>query len=295
MHVEDANEHAAGLAVTETATTDAGVAGNAEAPVLPLDDEFDRIVRSIEAHIVPRLVISDCVSLPGRADVEALAEAEIGVLELVELLRQGLTADRVLRLRDSVFATLGYEEACSRLLAPAARHLGEMWEDDTADFAQVTIALAGLQSLARSLADRDRPAMATPVEAPLALLVTAPGEQHMFGVLVVAESFRRSGWHVQSGFPRNAAELVGQVRELPALALVGLSVARDETVPRLPALIRELRAACRNPGLRVLVGGRPFDRDPGLLAAVGGDGTADSGPAAVAAAARLLQEARVSI
>ncbi|MBS0374660.1 MAG: cobalamin-dependent protein [Proteobacteria bacterium] len=295
MHVEDAHDGAAAVTAPDPAAAPRPAVDARPAPVLALDDEFDRIVRSIEAHIVPRLVISDCVSLPACGHGAAEAEAELGVTELVALLRQGLSADRVGRVRDSVFAALGYEEACERLLAPAARRLGEMWEDDSADFAEVTIALAGLQTLARSLADRDRPATATPVEAPLALLVTAPGEQHMFGVLVVAESFRRGGWHVHSAFPRNAAELVGQVRELPSLALVGLSVARDETIPRLAPLIRELRSACRNPALRVLVGGRPFDLDPGLSAAVGGDGTAGSGPAAVAAATRLVQEARLAV
>jgi hypothetical protein len=87
----------------------------------------------------------------------------------------------------------------TELLAPAARRLGMMWEDDTADFATVTVGLGRLQRLLRQLS----PAFGSEVQHPphgRRIVLTQPDtEQHIFGLSMVAEFFRRDGWDVLGG------------------------------------------------------------------------------------------------
>jgi MerR family transcriptional regulator, light-induced transcriptional regulator len=86
-------------------------------------------------------------------------------------------------------------------VAPAARRLGEMWDDDTADFTQVTIGLARLHAMVRRLgstyssgacgvtmcaADQ---AKSTPAKQRVALISPAPGEQHSLGSVIIEDFF----------------------------------------------------------------------------------------------------------
>ena len=79
------------------------------------------------------------------------------------------------------------------LLAPAARQLGTQWEADVTDFANVTLGVSRLQRIMRRLGDtflqRDQPRQ----RGESALLTIIPGEQHSFGLSMVAEFFRRAG------------------------------------------------------------------------------------------------------
>jgi MerR family transcriptional regulator, light-induced transcriptional regulator len=172
-----------------------------------------------------------------------------------------------------------------RLFAPSARYLGELWQEDICDFADVTIALSLLQQLLRELVPdgevEPRPG------ARRALLVAAPGEQHTFGIFIVQEFFRRAGWQVCGGFPSTIEELVNVAASEP-FDVVGLSVSCDASVERLTTVIRTIRRCASNPAFQMMVGGRFFLEHPEFVTRIGADATAPDGRRAVPQLSSLL-------
>nr|BAG34613.1 aerobic repressor AerR [Rhodospirillum centenum] len=173
------------------------------------------------------------------------------------------------------------------LLAPTARHLGSLWDDDMCDFADVTVGLCRLQQVLRGLSttfvgEADRPDPRRRI-----LLVTVPGEQHSFGLLMVAEFFRRAGWDVTTAMPTSRDDLSTLVRS-EWFALVGLSASCDSRLDTMAAAIRSVRRASRNRLVGILVGGPVFDGHPEYVTAVGADIMGRNGQEATVQAQNLL-------
>jgi methanogenic corrinoid protein MtbC1 len=174
-----------------------------------------------------------------------------------------------------------------QLLAPCARRLGEMWDEDDCDFSAVTVGLGRLQRLLRELS----PAFGSEVQHPplgrRALFVQPRGEQHSFGLSMVAEFFRRDGWDVIGGVGGAVTDPASKVRD-EWVDVVGFSIGTDHTLPWLTETIRLIRRDSRNAGVVVLVGGPPFVQQPGLATEIGADGTARDAKDAPALGERLL-------
>jgi hypothetical protein len=111
------------------------------------------LVNTIEGEIIPRLLMS--VAALNRGGVSFNANqptAEAGdVMELARLLlahEPAVAAAFVEIIRQRGTPP---ERICVDLLAPTARRLGELWEQDACDFAQLTAGLRRLQSLLRQV------------------------------------------------------------------------------------------------------------------------------------------------
>ena len=239
------------------------------------------LTRTVQLDVLPRLVIAHAAAAPPPGP--SLAVAPTHVAELVQLvLSRGEPAALafVEAMRDGGAAA---ESIYLDLLAPTARRLGTMWEEDLCNFTEVTVGLWRLQSAMRGLSPSflDQPAGRTC--GPRILLVPLPGESHTFGLSMVYEFFRRAGWSAWSGPVRSSAELailVGRER----VDVVGFSLSCDERLEVVYSEIRAVRRASLNPGLAVMVGGPPFVGNPQLAAQLGADGTATDGRQAVAQA-----------
>jgi methanogenic corrinoid protein MtbC1 len=173
------------------------------------------------------------------------------------------------------------------LLAPVAHELGRQWEDDRRTFSEVTVGLWRLHQLLYELSPAFQRDAVAPSSGLRALLVTAPGEQHSFGLAMTAEFFRRAGWLV-SGGPLLSGE------DLPALvhrewfAIVGISAGSETRLDSVASAIHGIRRASRNRALGVLVGGVVFGGHPERVALVGADGCADDARRAPLQARALL-------
>jgi methanogenic corrinoid protein MtbC1 len=248
-----------------------------------------RLVRTIEAEVIPRLVLAHRAA-PGCPVERASDERVPDPAQAAELAGLVLTRDadvasayvEALRARGTPIETLFLD-----LLAPAARHLGDLWSADLCDFLQVTVALCRLQQILHELGPAFRGEVEHREHGRRALLVPVPGEQHSFGLFMVAEFFRRAGWDVASGPPGSIAELVRLVRG-EWFAVVGLSVSSDAKLDALASSIRAIRRASRNRAIGVLAGGPVFNEHPELAALVGADATATDGRQATAQARNLL-------
>jgi methanogenic corrinoid protein MtbC1 len=182
------------------------------------------------------------------------------------------------------------ERICLQVLAPAARQLGEWWEEDACDFVDVTMGLWRLQELVHCLSARFPGA--APGERPLTALFGAlEGEQHMFGIRIVEEFFARAGWNTFNTPAASTEELAALVAG-KAFDLVGLTIARDHHIGSLAQAIATLRRASLNPGIVVLVGGRLLAERPELASVIGADAAPGDAAAAVSAAEQLVKARR---
>jgi MerR family transcriptional regulator, light-induced transcriptional regulator len=113
------------------------------------------------------------------------------------------------------------------------------------------------------------------------LLLPCPGEQHTFGLSLVAEFFYRAGWDVSTSFVQPTGSLSALV-EREWFDVVGLSLGHTAQAGRLDDCVRQIRRASMNPRVLVLAGGVAFALDPELAGQVSADAVindAASGPA----------------
>jgi MerR family transcriptional regulator, light-induced transcriptional regulator len=246
---------AAGRAARGTLRRVPGSAADGDAPD---DTECRQSIRSVvETQIIPRLLLAHrrgsdgapaASSAPVRAeDIAALARLcaagdLTGAVRAVDALRKdGLDPDRVLL----------------ELLGPAAMHLGQMWDDDATSFAEVTLGLGLLHELIHAMGYEFDAGPQQAATVRRVLLASAPGSQHLLGLAIVSEIYRKAGWDVVMEVSTDRADLC-RVAAGEWFDLVGVSVALDAQLPALPALVAGLRQASKNAAVPVLLGGPIF-------------------------------------
>ena len=245
------------------------------------------LVRAIEAEIIPRLMLAHRTE-PGYPLIPAADGASPGFAEEVAEFSRLVLAHDVAVASAYVEAMraqgMSLESLYVDILAPTARRLGELWEEDLCDYTAVALGLWRLQQVLRELS----PAFAGEVECRScghkALLASAPGEQHMLGVFmvseffrcVVSEFFRRDGWDVWGVPPASRDELIETVRG-EWFDLVELSVSCEGRLDVLTEDILAIRQASRNRAVIVMVGGPVFDDHPEFAALVGADARSPAG------------------
>lgn len=232
-----------------------------------------KLARTIECEIIPRLVIAhrDQRGAARASETPAHATFDVAQFAKLALAADGAAADQ--HIEGLIASGVEIETVFLDLLAPAARHLGDRWTEDTLDFAQVMLGLGRLQQILRTLAPRFGGGVACAAPARRALLIPAIGERHCFGLVLVGEFFVRAGWDVAGG-PGYAAEQSLEIVRREWFDLVGLSLGSDRGLDTLAEQIRALRRQSRNGALIVLVGGPVFLARPDEVDRVGADGTA---------------------
>jgi MerR family transcriptional regulator, light-induced transcriptional regulator len=253
------------------------------------DQRLAQLARAIELEVVPRLVLARRAAPSGQPsharDAWTPRVEDVTEFAGLVLAREAVVASSYVeaaRARGASAETLYLE-----LLAPAAWHLGELWTADLCDFTEVTVGLCRLHQVLRELSPSFQDEGGHQAHGRRALLVPVPGDQHTFGLVMVAEFFRRAGWDVWSGPPASAGELVGLVRN-EWFAVVGFSTSCDTRLEALASGIHAVRRASRNPSVGVMVGGPVFVEHPELATLIGADATAIDGRQATAQAESLL-------
>ena len=247
------------------------------------------LAATIETEIVPRLMLAHRADVE-RAEPSSPGASEPGHDEVVAfaslVIEQDLAAARGF-VEDLRAQGVSLESVFLNLMAPAARHLGDLWVEDRCDFMSVTLGLSRMQQLLRDLSQTSATDRAAADRDKRALLVTVPGEQHTFGMYMVAEFFRRGGWDVWGGEPEGE-DAVLELLVDDWFDVVGVSVSLDGSLPRLDRFIRRIRACSRNRRVAVLLGGRAMTGNPALARQVGADGIANDGREAVFRAQEML-------
>lgn len=191
-------------------------------------------------------------------------------------------------VREVLDAGVGNDNVFIHLMAPAARHLGFLWDQDSVEFTQVTVGLMRMQQITHQLGYeyQDGPQHAGAVRR--VMLACAPGSQHILGLAIVSEFFRKNGWQVVVEIANSPLELDHAVKN-EWFDLIGLSVGLTEQIAALPLLIDRLRSASRNPGVSVLLGGPALMSNSVSAHSLGADGISIDAAQAVVLGDSLLR------
>lgn len=227
------------------------------------------VVRTIKTRIVPKIVVA-LRRVPASIAAETVeqqpspveqfaalvlcTDGDAASAHIDQLLAQGTTVE-------SIFLDL---------LAPAARQLGTLWEADATDFANVTLAVGRLQLIMRRLGDRFTHETSAVHAGESVLLTIIPGEQHSFGVSMVAEFFRRAGWNLCTGPFSSHQELTSLVHN-HWFDIVGFSVSSDRRLAELKKDIHDIRRDSRNRKVGIILGGPLVIARPELVTLMGAD------------------------
>ncbi len=245
------------------------------------------LTRAVEDEVIPRLLMARRPQRSARAAAEAQQQEADRIANLVAIVLAGTQSEAtayVEALRDGGSNT---ESLFLDLLAPTARELGRLWEEDLTTCADVTLGLVRLANIMRLLAGPFTGDTAAQHAGSPVLLAQMPGEQHGLGLAMVAHFFRRAGWCVQEERAASSADLIGIVHR-NWFGLIGISVSCTDRLQQLAIDIRAIRRQSRNRDIGVLVGGPPFMSDPQLALLVGADATACDARQAVSQAQSLI-------
>lgn len=91
------------------------------------------------------------------------------------------------------------------------------------------------------------------------LLAAAPENRHVFGLSIVAESFRAADWCTHSLIDSDADSVVQAVHAASS-DIIGISVGFDEGLINLDRFIACLRQHSRNPTVKIMLGGNVFSQ-----------------------------------
>ena len=250
------------------------------------------LVRIIEGEIIPRLMLSH--KAPDDAAPYLVSQTRAPTRgEVEELVQLALAQDQT--VLDSYLSALldsgcGLDDILLDLLAPAARRLGELWEDDRCSFVDVTIGLGHLHNALHHLGRRPRSTEQIKSLGKRALLATVPGEQHVFGILIVENFLIRSGWEVEGGLMTETESELVQLVKNQWFAVVGLTLSGHRLADAAESAIAAIRANSTNRDVKIIVGGHTFLEDPDLADKVGADHLAKDALDAVQFADKSLLE-----
>lgn len=226
--------------------------------------------RTQAGQTMPASLIRPAISVIPEEDLDAFADLAIAgeAATLLDFI------DRLLARGSSV------EHVYIDLLAPAARRLGTMWEDDSRDFVDVTMGLWRIQEVLRELARRSPPPASRGFGPRTALFSTMPGDQHSLGALMVSECFERAGWNAEPMIEPTTSDLLGKLAGRH-YDLVGLTVSSECPTATLSSLVSSIRSVSSNSGICVMVGGPQINLNPDLAVGCGADATAADAMAAL--------------
>ncbi len=253
--------------------------------------ESSALLRTIEGEVIPRLVLAH-----RRHGLVAASDSDSGNLQvspaqveqLCGMLRLGHDAEALAFTQELQALGVDRDTLYLDLLAQAARWFGAAWENECADFVEVTVGLRRLQKLARSLSAEASDSMELPLAGRRALMAVLPGEQHVFGSQLVVDMLRQARWDVWDTPGATETDILSLVQH-EWFAVVGLSISSSEQLDALSGLIRRIRRQSLNRDVRIMVGGRPFQARGDWVALVGADVAATDGRDAVRQAEQLIQ------
>jgi methanogenic corrinoid protein MtbC1 len=251
----------------------------------------DELASIVEAEIIPRLMIAHRPEFgAGGGNISpgpgfSLGPEAIAAFCALMLSPAGEVVEA--RITALIGAGLTLESLLLDLLAPTARHLGVLWEEDLCDFAEVTVAMGRLQRVMHSITRRFGGEPLRHRHGRSILLMPCPGEVHGFGLSVVEQLFRDAGWDVTSTACDPTDDPLHRIRTT-WFDVIGVSLASEALLPSLVHAVAALKRHSQNPGVRVMVGGAVFVANPDFYTSVGADATAGDARQATSIAEGLL-------
>lgn len=227
------------------------------------EDSVSMLAQEVVKRLAFRIPKSqEAIKAPDALEIEELcaallsSEEHAGERIILSARREGV---------DTKELYLGY-------ITGAARRLGEMWEDDSASFIEVTMASGRLYRIIRGLRHALAAGISDGREDCPVFFALVPQETHTLGIEIATDLFRREGWDVDMALDMDHDELVerSESRNYKAIVLVANS---DQMMEPLTRLIVALRIT--QPLAHIVVAGNILNHHPRIADITGVDAVID--------------------
>ena len=187
---------------------------------------------------------------------------------------------------DAVAAGTPVKDVYLHVFQPSQYEIGRLWQTNRITVAEEHYCTAATQLVMSQLFEH---VFASSVKTGKTMVATSvAGNLHELGPRMVADFFEMDGWdtyYLGADTPNDAVVATLIARDA---AILAVSAALAPHVEPVRLLIDAVRAEPACAAVKVLVGGRPFNRDPELWRAVGADGFALSAQQAIPLSIELI-------
>ena len=245
----------------------------------PTESRLQDFASVIENIIVPRLLMSHVNNNTSVAN-EKVSLRNVAVSDFIKLTTQDDPSVAIEYVRHLMANGVPFQDVLLELMAPAARVLGERWEQDQASFVEVALGVSRMHRILREFDGVPSHLWSDAGFGRHALLLPAPGELHSFGLRLVQEFLLRESWTVTNQ-PVATVEELGDLVAYEFYDIVGLSLSGQTNLQAFLESIRVIRQKSKNRHVKVIVGGHLFVERPELIESCGSDAYAVDAPATV--------------
>lgn len=261
-------------------------------PITPPPTQIELLLKTVETELIPRLFVSHMMDIPATSPlVENTASvpargpwcSDEAISRFAELCVNNDPGKIDEQVTDMLAKGVSLESIFLYLLEPVARHLGDRWLADDLSFLDVHMGLTRLHQLICECESIGYQSENQPLPNQSILLTCAPGEDHTFGLTMVADFFRRYGWQVSNLCGLDSDFLMARLSSTHYSA-AGFSLHHEASYDRLKTTIEQVRTTSSNKNLVIMVGGDYFIRNPEGVKSIGADIFATNGKEAVSKA-----------
>ena len=255
---------------------------------------------ALQEEIIPRLLMAHRHKASSIKKAESEDARKIvgitarNVEELSQMLLNGELPVSKSYLRILIDEGVSVEQIYLDLLQPIARRLGVCWENDSLDFATITLAVWNINQLMYYLSPEF---LQNPVDQGKSkgriLLFPSLGSQHTLGLFMLAEFFRKSGWEVCAD-PALSEQDIFNTLGKKDFHIVGISIGSYDQKKSTKKLISDIRRL-HGPALRIIIGGPLAFCENNLFREVKADGQAADAKEAVLLANSLVREKKIPV
>ncbi len=207
--------------------------------------------------------------------------------QYLEALRRGERQVASQIIMDAVESGTTVQDIYLHVFQSVQYEIGRLWQTNRISVAQEHYCTAATQLIMSQL----YPLIFAAEKHGRTLVATGvAGDLHELGVRMVADFFEMGGWHTYYlGANTPHAAVIAAVLERKADVLA-ISATMPYHIDGIRELITMVRCRSELNRVKILVGGGPFSRDPGLWSKLGADGTAADARLALQLANELVGE-----
>jgi methanogenic corrinoid protein MtbC1 len=206
------------------------------------------------------------------------------VLRYLEAVATGNRRDAEQIVLDLVDSGVSVQDVYTFILTPAQTEVGRMWHREEITIAEEHLATRATEGVMGAL--RARFARAQTNDRTV-LTTTVGGDLHGVGVQMIADFFEMDGWRSLNLGANMPIRDLRQVLSAHDVDLLAISASSSMHVRSIGEVIDQLRRPPTE-GVKVIVGGYPFNVAPELWRELGADGSAPSAVEAVALGNRIV-------
>ena len=190
-------------------------------------------------------------------------------------------------VKDASASGIGLKDVYLHVFQPCQQELGRLWHTGRISVAQEHFCTAATQLIMSRLYplvfDSDKKGLRC-------VAACVSGELHELGIRMVSDFLEMEGWDTYYlGANSPVSGILSAIEEKRA-GLLAISSTMAYHLEMVRGLIESLRSDPRGAGVKIMVGGYPFNRVKDLWRMVGADGYAGSAEEAVAVVERLAGE-----